>query len=59
MTKLTRAQVEALHKLWQRHNQGLTYLQFRRTAWVAFSDYVAVPWCGMHMGIESDGYTHS
>lgn len=37
---------------------GLTYRQFRRNARPGF-DCLMVPWCGMWLGIETDGYTHS
>jgi putative SOS response-associated peptidase YedK len=36
----------------------MTYRQFRKLA-VASFDCVMVPWCGMWLGIEKDGYTHS
>lgn len=36
----------------------MTYLQFRRLAFQSY-DCVMVPWCGMWLGIEPDGYTHS
>lgn len=36
----------------------MTYRQFRRLAHQSY-DCVMVPWCGMWLGIESDGYTHS
>lgn len=35
------------------------YKAFRRTARFAFGDCLMVPWAGMVLGIESDGYTHS
>ena len=35
-----------------------TYREFRRTAQQGF-DCLMVPWCGMWLGIEKDGYTHS
>ena len=35
------------------------YRKFRRTAFVIFGDCVIVPWAGMVLGIEADGYTHS
>ena len=35
-----------------------TYRQFRKTARQGY-DCIMVPWCGMWLGIESDGYTHS
>lgn len=36
----------------------MTYRQFRKLAFVSFGALM-VPWCGMWLGIESDGYTHS
>lgn len=36
----------------------LTYRQFRKRVHPAW-DYVMVQWCGMWLGIEKDGYTHS
>lgn len=38
-----------------------TYREFRRLALrpMRRGDPVMVPWCGMWLGIESDGYTHS
>jgi hypothetical protein len=39
-------------------NRKMTYRQFRKT--VRFSyDCAMVHWCGMWLGIEKDGYTHS
>jgi len=38
----------------------LTYRQFRRLARPAIGfDCLMVPWCGMWLGIETDGYVHS
>jgi hypothetical protein len=37
-----------------------SYRQFRRTVRPYFGgDCILVPWCGMWLGIEEDGYTHS
>lgn len=36
----------------------LTYLQFRRLVSYGW-DCLMVPWAGMWLGIEKDGYTHS
>lgn len=37
-----------------------TYRQFRRTVQPYFGgDCIMVPWCGMWLGIETDGHTHS
>lgn len=72
MSKLTREQMEALKRVYDRgpiycevtdsrqamSGKPLTYRQFRRTAVNGF-DCLMVPWCGMWLGIETDGYTHS
>lgn len=39
-------------------NPQLTYRQFRRLVKPSY-DCLMVPWCGMWLGIEKDGYTHS
>jgi hypothetical protein len=36
----------------------LTYRQFRKRVTHSF-DCLMLHWCGMWLGIESDGYTHS
>ena len=58
MIKLTKAQQVSLCRLWQRNNNGMSYLQFRRTI-MPGHDYIGVIWCNMFIGIELDGYTHS
>jgi hypothetical protein len=58
MIKLTREQREALHRVWCRDNQGLSYMDFRRTVKHGY-DCAMVYWCNMWLGIEQDGYTHS
>ena len=57
--RITKEQQIALKRVYDRSPLDLTYLQFRRTAFLAFGDCVMVPWCGMILGIERDGYTHS
>lgn len=61
MTKpFTKAQRVALHGLWARNGQGLSYIAFRRKAYnSSLLGCVMAPWCGMMVGIERDGYTHS
>jgi len=89
MVKTTRAQREALFKVFQRdfpnwvtvttRHQGtyckhcgewsskeikkvpsLQYRAFRKKVMPAFGDScIMVPWKGMWLGIEVDGYTHS
>lgn len=43
------------------HRPRLTYRDFRRLVTLEFGRDPAaiVPWCGMWLGIEPDGYTHS
>ena len=60
MKTLTRAQREALHRKWRQDNQGITYEQFRKSVqYASYDNCILVAWCGMWLGIESDGYTHS
>jgi hypothetical protein len=54
----TKAQQKALLDLHHRYQQSPSYLRFRRNAFWLF-DTIMVPWCGMIIGIEPDGYTHS
>lgn len=57
---LTRAQREALKRVWQRLEVRPSYLAFRRTVQPYIGgDCVLVPFAGMWLGIEKDGYTHS
>ena len=69
--KVTGAQAKAIKKLWwrmsadERGQWGAysdprgAYKAFRKTAFPAFQGCVMIPWRGMIMGIEKDGYTHS
>lgn len=56
--RLTKPQQISLKRKWSQDSQGLTYRQFRRTA-VQAIDCILVPWCGMWLGLELDGYCHS
>jgi len=61
----TRAQREALARVYARMKSGdnpttMTYRQFRRTVVPnGLLDCLMVPFAGMWLGIELDGYTHS
>ncbi len=59
MVKLTREQRLSVFRIWQRDSQGLGYREFRKTVKGGTFDCVMVHWCGMWLGIEHDGYTHS
>ena len=64
LAKTTKPQRRAIKGLWARllDSDGSvelpTYRQFRATVVQAF-DCLMVPWCGMWVGIETDGYTHT
>ena len=58
MIYLNKAQRAALFRKWQQDSQGMSYRQFRRTVQSGW-DCAMVQWCGMWLGIELDGYTHS
>ena len=58
MVYVNKAQRQSLLRKWLQDNQNLSYLKFRRTVQPGW-DCVMVKWCGMWLGIETDGYTHS
>jgi len=63
MVKTTRKQREALLKIYHRKcdnnwQETMSYKEFRKTVTPGLG-YIMVPWCGMWLGIEPDGYTHS
>jgi hypothetical protein len=61
--KITRAQIESLYRLYSRNNDGSnSYLAFRRRArltGITGDMYLGIDWCGMFVGIESDGHSHT
>jgi hypothetical protein len=62
MKSLSKDQRAALFEVYKRpwQDKPLSYLAFRRTAFVGIGmDCILVPWCGMIVGIETDGYTHT
>ncbi len=62
MRTTTRAQREAVKRLFDRNPDGETsYRTFRRRfSWPIHADcYLFGKWCGMWVGIEWDGYTHT
>ena len=56
--KITIEQKIAIKRLYDRNSLGVSYLQLRRTVKRGY-DCLMVEWCGMWIGIEKDGYTHS
>jgi hypothetical protein len=69
MVRTTRLQREALLRVFTRrdpkpdhpinvHAWWRRYRAFRRTAHAGY-DCIMIQWCGMWLGIEPDGYTHS
>ena len=59
MMALTKAQRKAIKRKYDQDPDGATsYRQFRKRATPGF-DCLMLHWCGMWLGIEPDGYTHS
>ncbi len=59
MVKLTKAQRKAVKKIYDRDFDVMeTYREFRKRVQPG-SNCVMIKWCGMWLGIEPDGYTHS
>ena len=58
---ITQAQSDTLVRKWEQDNQGLTLAEFVKTAQplIAGNGCIMVPWCGMWVGIEEDGYAHT
>lgn len=55
----TRAQREAILRKFSLNPDGAaSYREFRKRAVYSFG-VLMLPWCGMWLGIERDGYTHS
>ncbi len=61
MTKVNKNQQVSLLRKWKQEDQGLTFIQFRRSVQPTFGmdGAVVVKWSSMWLAIESDGYVHS
>jgi len=61
MTRTTKAQRQAIKRIYDRAPSILTYRLFRKTVQPTFGcdGAVVAPWCGMWLCIERDGHTHS
>ena len=56
----TKEQIAAIKTLFDRNPDGADTLEeFEDRFNHCIGGYVGGPWCGMHMGIEADGYIHS
>ena len=58
--RITRKQAEAVKSVYQR-GTDMAYTAFRRqlSRTIGCDGAVALPWCGMWLCIETDGYIHS
>lgn len=61
---ITRKQRETLMRKWLQADmcaRGISYRQFRKgvAGTVGMDGAIVVPWCGMWLCIEADGYCHS
>jgi hypothetical protein len=61
MVQTTRKQREAIARLWHRLDERPCYRVFRRQVQGTFAmdGAVVVPYCGMLVAIERDGYSHT
>jgi hypothetical protein len=61
VTKITEQQMDALTRKWNQDAQGISLIDFIKSAVPTFGcdGAIAVRWCGMWLCIERDGYCHS
>ena len=62
MIEMTSEQTIALEKLYSRSSDGCaTFEEFEQRAqpMIGGDGCIIVGWCGMFVGIEADGYTHT
>ena len=57
----TDAQRAAIRRKWMQAPDGKTWREFFDSVQPTFGmdEAVTVPWCGMWLAVETDGYTHS
>ena len=55
---LTKLQRKALFRVYNRTDKTVAYRQFRRKVEPG-PGCIMVPFCGLYLGIEPDGYCHS
>lgn len=57
--EITQAQHDALNqKFLQNPDGSVNFFEFKKRV-LDHGDYIMIHWCGMWLGIEKDGYTHS
>lgn len=56
---ITHEQLATLFNRWKRNDNGMTWLEFARSAFLTGDNTLFVSWCGMVVGIEPDGYGHT
>lgn len=60
MKTMNKDEQRALFTQWDRANNNMSYLQFRRLAFYSHMNGCwMVPWCNIWLGIEADGHVHS
>lgn len=57
--EVTVPQMKALFRKWKESDQDMSWHDFAKSAGVGSFGCIMVQWCGMWLGIEEDGYTHS
>jgi len=57
--QVTPEQSKAIERLFNRNSDGSETLEEFAKRFECYGDYVGIKWCGMFIGIEQDGYTHS
>lgn len=55
----TVGQKMALFRKWKQDDQGMSWCDFAKSAGISMDGCVMVRWCGIWLGIEKDGHTHS
>jgi hypothetical protein len=56
---LTDAQVKSIIRKFKQNPDGSPNLAHFFSRICSYGDYAGINWCGMFLGIEKDGYTHS
>lgn len=56
---MTIKQIDSAIKLFERNPDGSNDFMEWFARFENYGDYAGIKWCGMFIGIESDGYTHS